>query len=126
MALNLSALMEAAFGDKCFAFESIWMHSRSANAEESQTQDYVTPKPVSVRTCSASGTKFFDLDADGVRDASEPGIPRFLIWADYDITFPVPPGRYNVERVGGGRHRRGGLCLDGGLQDGDAPAERVA
>ena len=63
---------------------SIWMHSRSSNEENRKMQDYVTPQPVSVRTCSASGTKFFDLDADGVRDAGEPGIPRFLIWADYD------------------------------------------
>ena len=84
VALNLSALMEAAFGDECFAFASIWMHSRSSNEENPSMQDYVTPQPVSVRTCSASGTKFFDLDADGVRDAGEPGIPRFLIWADYD------------------------------------------
>ena len=62
----------------------MWMHSRSSDEENSQEQDYVAPRPVSVRTCSASGTKFFDLDADGVRDAGEPGIPRFLIWADYD------------------------------------------
>ena len=84
MALNLSALMEYAFDDECFAFASIWMHSRSSDEENSNAQDYVTPRPVSVRTCSASGTKFFDLDADGVRDGGEPGIPRFLIWADYD------------------------------------------
>ena len=31
VALNLGALMEDAFGDQCFAFASIWMHSRSAN-----------------------------------------------------------------------------------------------
>jgi hypothetical protein len=82
--MNLGSLMETAFGDKCLAFASIWMHSRSADEENSNEQDYVTPRRVSVRTCSASGTKFFDLDADGVRDTGEPGIPRFLIWADYD------------------------------------------
>lgn len=37
-----------------------------------------------VRTCAASGTKFFDLDANGRRDPDDPGSPRFLIWADYD------------------------------------------
>ena len=37
-----------------------------------------------VRTCAASGTKFFDSNANGVRDDGEPGIPRFVIWADYD------------------------------------------
>jgi hypothetical protein len=84
VALNLSTLLNAAFDDDCFAFASIWMHSRSADSESSNLQDYIAPRPVSVRNCSASGTKFFDLDADGVRDAGEPGLPRFLVWADYD------------------------------------------
>jgi hypothetical protein len=84
VALNLSSLMEEKFGDECLAFASIWMHSRSSISETSNVQDYVAPRPISVRTCSASGTKFFDLDADGARDPGEPGLPRFLIWADYD------------------------------------------
>ncbi len=84
MALNLSTLMEDAFGDRRFAFASIWMHSRSSNSETSEMQDHVAPSPIGVGTCSASGTKFFDLDADGVRDGNESGLPRFLIWADYD------------------------------------------
>ncbi len=83
-ALNLSSLMQVGFHDKCVAFTSIWMHSRSSISESSNEQDYVAPQPLSVRTCSASGTKFFDLDANGKRDPGEPGIPRFLIWADYD------------------------------------------
>ena len=35
-------------------------------------------------TCTASGTKFFDFNANGRRDPDEPGIPRFQIWADYN------------------------------------------
>ena len=34
--------------------------------------------------CKAEGTKFNDLDADGKRDAGEPGLAGFRIWADYD------------------------------------------
>jgi hypothetical protein len=83
-ALNLRTLMQDAFGAECFAFASLWMHSLSSDEESSTLQDYVAPRPISVRTCSASGTKFFDRDADGVRDANDPGIPRFVIWADYD------------------------------------------
>ncbi|WP_028066830.1 DUF7507 domain-containing protein [Solirubrobacter soli] len=83
-ALNLSKLIGLAFDDQCLAFASIWMHSRSSISDTSNMDDVVAPVPLSVRTCSASGTKFFDLDADGVRDAGEPGLPRFLIWADYD------------------------------------------
>jgi hypothetical protein len=84
-ALNLANLLEAGFGDKCLAFRSVWMHSRSSTSESSDMQDYVAPRTLRVSTCSASGTKFFDHDTDGVRDLPEDrGIPRFRIFADYD------------------------------------------
>jgi len=108
-ALNLSALMTAAFHQQCFAFGSIWMHSRSSLSASSNMQDYVAPQPLAVRTCAASGVKFFDLNANGQRDAGEPGIPRFLIWADYnnngrrdpDEPFTVTDelGRYVLEDI---------------------------
>ena len=82
--LNLAAVLDAAFGDECLAFGSIWVHSRSSDSVSSNMQDYVKPRALAVRTCAASGTKFFDSDVNGWRDAGEPGIPRFLIWADYD------------------------------------------
>jgi hypothetical protein len=84
VALNLAALVEDAFGDDCLAFTSVWMHSRSADSITSNLEDYVAPRSLPVRTCAASGTKFFDADADGRRDPGERGIPRFVIWADYD------------------------------------------
>ena len=91
-ALNLSALLAAAFGDRCFAFGSIWMHSRSSLSESSEMQDYLAPRPLAVRTCAAAGTKFYDLNANGRRDHGEPGIPRFLIWADYNDNGQLDPG----------------------------------
>ena len=36
------------------------------------------------RGCKAEGTKFHDLNADGKRDAGEPGLAGCRIWADYD------------------------------------------
>jgi hypothetical protein len=33
---------------------------------------------------SAEGTKYNDLNANGVRDSGEPGLAGFRIWADYD------------------------------------------
>jgi hypothetical protein len=81
-ALNLGQLLEQGFGDPCFSFTSIWMHSRSSTSESSNMQDYVAPRPITVRGCSASGTKFHDLNANGRRDAGEPGLPRWEIWAD--------------------------------------------
>jgi hypothetical protein len=83
-ALNLSGVLEEAFGDDCLSFRSVWMHSRTSDEVNSDMADYVAPQPLDVRTCSASGTKFFDRDADGVRDPDDPGIPRFVIFADYD------------------------------------------
>jgi hypothetical protein len=108
-ALNLASLLEEAFGDDCLAFRSVWMHSRSSPSEGSNMQDYVAPQPLDVRTCSASGVKFFDRDADGVRDPEDPGIPRFLIFADYDNdgqldseeprTFSDRRGRYVLHDI---------------------------
>ena len=80
--------------DECFSFASVWMHSRSSTSEQSNMQDYVAPHKLIARSCSASGTKFHDLDADGVRDPGEPGLPRWIIWADYDndgVRDTAPP-----------------------------------
>jgi uncharacterized repeat protein (TIGR01451 family) len=90
-ALNLARLLQQGFGDRCLAFRSVWMHSRSSTSESSNMQDYVAPQPLDVSTCSASGTKFFDRDADGVRDPDDPGIPRFVIFADYDDNGQLDP-----------------------------------
>jgi hypothetical protein len=89
--LNLASLLEEAFGDDCLSFRSVWMHSRSSDSENSNMQDYVAPQPLDVRTCSASGTKFFDRNANGVRDPGDPGIPRFVIFADYDDDGVLDP-----------------------------------
>jgi hypothetical protein len=91
-ALNLANLLAEGFKDECLAFRSVWMHSRSSTSENSNMQDYVAPQPLDVRTCSASGVKFFDRNANGVRDPDDPGIPRFLIFADYDDDGVQDPG----------------------------------
>ena len=52
-AINLSSVL-AGLGHPCGVFASIWMHSRSSNSESSALQDYVAPRPISVRTCKAS------------------------------------------------------------------------
>lgn len=83
-ALNLSRILDDALGDECFSYGSVWMHSRSSTSESADMQDYVAPRAIGLRACAASGTKFHDLDGDGRRDAGEPGLPRWIIWADYD------------------------------------------
>ena len=82
--IDLAKVLADAFGDDCLAYASVWMHSRSSTAESSNMQDYVAPQPIDARTCAAAGTKFFDRNANGLRDDGEPGLPRFEIFADYD------------------------------------------
>jgi uncharacterized repeat protein (TIGR01451 family) len=84
--LNLSDIAEKVFSDRCLAYSSIWMHSRASESLTSQMKDFVAPEPLPARSCTASGTKFWDANANGVRDApaDEPGLPRWMIWADYD------------------------------------------
>jgi hypothetical protein len=103
-ALDLEALLGPAFPEGCYAFNSIWMHSRSSLSYTSQMQDYVAPTPVNLRTCSAEGTKFFDLDADGVRDEHDPGIPGFQIWADYNNNGTLDPGEPSTVSDSSGRY----------------------
>jgi hypothetical protein len=127
-AVNLSTLMERAFDDRCFRFDSIWMHSRSSLSESSNMQDYVAPRRLAARTCAASGRKFLDLNANGQFDAGEPGIPRFLIWADYDddgVRDPAEPftvtdrrGRYvlaDIRAPGGSYRLREKLIVGAGV-----------
>ena len=108
-AVNLGRALGAAFGDGCFAFASVWMHSRSSTSEQSQLQDYVAPRSLRLLRCAASGTKFFDRNANAIRDGGERGIPRFQIWADYDddgVLDPREPfsltgnaGRYVIKGI---------------------------
>jgi uncharacterized repeat protein (TIGR01451 family) len=94
LSLNLADIAEEVFGDRCLAYGSIWMHSRASQSLTSQMKDFVKPEGLPITSCTASGTKFWDANANGVRDsvAAEPGLPRWMIWADYD---------------GDGRHDRG-------------------
>jgi ketosteroid isomerase-like protein len=82
--LNLTSLLSGALGTPCFSFGSIWMHTRASTSDSSNLDDYIAPRPLLVRNCSASGTKFHDLDGDGAKDAGEPGLAGFRVWADYD------------------------------------------
>jgi archaellum component FlaG (FlaF/FlaG flagellin family) len=82
--LDLAAVLADGFSDRCFAYTSVWTHSRSSNSDSANMQDYVAPELLEARRCAAAGTKFFDRNANGVRNAGEPGLPRFVIFADYD------------------------------------------
>ena len=83
-ALNLTALIEGALGSQCFSFGTVWMHTRSSDAIDSNLDDYITPESLLLRNCTASGTKFHDLNANGERDEGDDGLEGFRIFADYD------------------------------------------
>lgn len=82
-ALNLTSLLST-LGGSCRAFTSFWAYSHSSSSATSNMSDIVWPRPLDVRTCSASGTKFLDVNADGIRQDDEPGLEGFKIFADYD------------------------------------------
>jgi hypothetical protein len=85
-ALNLSRILDEdpAIDNPCFSFGSVWMNSKSSTSPNAALKDYVEPEQVIARSCAASGTKFHDLNGNGRRDRGEPGLPRWIIWADYD------------------------------------------
>jgi hypothetical protein len=107
--IDLAKVLAEAFNDPCLTYTSVWMHSRSSNSEQSNMQDYVAPQRLVVRSCAASGTKFFDSNADGIRDPDEPGVPWFVIFADYNddgvrgagepFTLTGPNGRYVLDDI---------------------------
>jgi uncharacterized repeat protein (TIGR01451 family) len=84
-ALNLTRLLGEVLEDPCVSFGLISMHSNSSDSATSAMKDWVKPRPLTVRTCSASGTKFWDRNADGDRDPEEdPPLANWRIWADYN------------------------------------------
>ena len=84
-ALNLSALLGGGVRRA-----SAWPSARSGCTRGRRTRSRRRCRTTWRRrrlpseTCTASGTKFFDLNANGRRDPDDPGIPRFQIWADYN------------------------------------------
>ena len=47
-------------------------------------EDFVAPQAIDVRRCSAAGTKWLDLNADGIRQPGDRELPGFRIYADLD------------------------------------------
>jgi hypothetical protein len=85
-ALNITRLLGEVLDDPCVSFGLISMHSHTSNTINSNLVDWVKPRSLTVRTCSASGTKFWDRNANGERDdeEEEPGLANWFIWADYN------------------------------------------
>jgi hypothetical protein len=80
-ALNLGTILDR-LGKQCGAFTSVWMHSRSSDSPSAGMQDFVAPHTIDARRCSAAGTKWIDLNADGTRQAGDIGLEGFRVYAD--------------------------------------------
>jgi hypothetical protein len=82
-ALNLSKVLAGLNGgDSCFNFGQLQLHTRSSAPFTADLKDFIAPQPIIARSCAVEGTKYHDLDADGTRDAGEPGLAGFRIYAD--------------------------------------------
>jgi hypothetical protein len=80
--LNLTAIFEQVLEDPCFSFGQISLHGRSSESDDAALQDVVGPVPLLVQSCTVSGTKYHDVDGDGVIDAGEPTIAGWKLYAD--------------------------------------------
>jgi hypothetical protein len=107
-ALNLTHVLQA-FGGPCFSYGSVWMHSRASESEQSAMKDFVAPTALDARSCTASGTKFEDLNANGVRDPGERGLKNFVIFADYNHNGVLDPNEPSTITDGDGRYRIDGI-----------------
>ena len=76
------ALAQAGNANPCFDFGSVWVRTRSSNQVNSNPEDVVFPKPLLAANCGVSGTKFADVNGNGVRDAGEPGLANWRIYVD--------------------------------------------
>jgi hypothetical protein len=116
-ALNLVEVLKEANINPCFDFGQIWMHTRSSLATSSELHDYVSPVPLLVQSCSISGRKFDDANANKKHDAGEAYLEGWKIQllnattkavvqeattgSEGSYTFTkVGPGAYLVQEVG--------------------------
>ncbi|HKH17342.1 MAG TPA: SdrD B-like domain-containing protein [Solirubrobacteraceae bacterium] len=91
-ALNLTAIFEDLIDDPCFSFGQISLHGRASESSSASMQDLVGPVPLLVRNCTASGTKYHDIDADGVIDAGEPTIAGWKLYVDLNNNNQLDAG----------------------------------
>jgi uncharacterized repeat protein (TIGR01451 family) len=113
-AVNLTQALQGAGSDSCVNFGQATLHSRSSSSLSSAFQDTVNPEPIVLRSCTISGTKFHDLNANGVQDAGEPGLEGWRIYADkngngqLDAGDPVATtaadGSYTIAKVPAGTY----------------------
>jgi subtilisin-like proprotein convertase family protein/protocatechuate 3,4-dioxygenase beta subunit len=84
------------------------------------------------RLLTISGTKFNDLDADGIRDNNEPGLSGWVIRLDLGANGSVDQttttdgnGNYNFPNVGPGTHRVREVQQNGWVQTTPNPGDIV-
>ena len=91
-AINLTKIFKDTIGSPCFSFGQISLHGRSSESASASMQDLVGPVPLLVRNCTISGTKYHDVDADGVIDAGEPTIAGWKLYIDSNNSNTLDPG----------------------------------
>jgi hypothetical protein len=113
-AVNLTNTLGDAGQDTCVNFGQAQLHSRSSSSLSSALQDTVQPVPIVLRSCTISGTKFHDLNANGVQDAGEPGLAGWRMYVDTNDNGVLDPGEpvattaadgsYTIDNVPAGTH----------------------
>jgi hypothetical protein len=91
-AVNLTALLSGAGVSPCVNFVQVQVHSRSSIDINSQLQDLLGPTAFTLQTCTATGTKFNDLNGNGARELGEPGVAGWTFFVDYNGNGTLDPG----------------------------------
>ena len=103
-ALNLNALPGPAFEDGCYAFGSIWMHSRSSHSfdiADAGLRSADADRPPNLRR---RGHESSTSTRTASETRNEPGIPGFQIFADYDNDGQLDPGEPSTVTDSSGRY----------------------
>jgi CshA-type fibril repeat protein len=125
-AIDLPAVLQSMGQSPCFGYLQMQVHSRSSSSISSAMIDYTQPVPIHLQSCSVTGTEYQDTNGNGTREAGEPGVAGFDVYADLDDDgvrdtgepsgtsdatgfyriLAVPAGAYKIRQVA----RAGWLC----------------
>ncbi len=96
--------------DPCVNFGYMWVHSRSSISITSNQQDYILPEnPANIANCSVSGTKWEDVNGNGLRDAGDDGLAGWTFFVDYDNDGVLDDGEPSAVSGADGSYKITGL-----------------
>ena len=104
-AIDLPAVLQTMGQSPCFGFLQMQVHTRSSSSISSAMIDYAKPVPVRLQSCAVTGTQYQDTNGNGTRDAGEPGVAGFEVYADLDDDGTLDAGEPSATSDATGLYR---------------------